>query len=167
MARELSPSDWDQRGSEPMTRKQQKMLNAVCDDLSAGVQGDFGFAQKQFFWDFNLISGRNRAEQTVTGTYNIAHIARALGPNAGCTAPCVPLNFFGGPGTITQDMLDYISFTELDRSEQSIDGWSGNVSGAVFPLPAGTLDLAAGVEHRRLSGSYAPDSIVSAGESDS
>jgi len=132
--------------------------------LSGGVQGNFDLAQRQFYWDLALISGRNRADQAVTGTYNIAHIKRALGPDADCTAPCVPLNFFGGPGTITPDMLGYIQFTEFDRSVQGIDGWSANVSGGLTELPAGSLDIATGFEHRRLSGSYAPDSVVTAGE---
>ena len=132
--------------------------------LSGGVQGDFDLAQRQFFWDLNLVSARNRAEQTVAGTYNIQHIKNALGPDAACTAPCVPLNFFGGPGTITPDMLAYISFTEFDRSVQGLDGWSANVSGPLFPMPAGSLEVATGVEHRRLAGSYAPDSVVTAGE---
>jgi iron complex outermembrane receptor protein len=132
--------------------------------LSGGVEGSLDLADLQFFWDLNFLSGRNRAQQQVQGSYNIAHIARALGPDAGCTAPCVPLNFFGGPGTITQPMLDYISFIENDRSEQGIDGWSANISGSVLPMPAGTLDLAAGVEHRRLAGSYSPDAVVTAGE---
>ncbi len=132
--------------------------------LSAGVQGNLKLMDQSYFWDVNLLSGRNRANQTVQGSYNIAHIARALGDPANCTAPCVPLNFFGGPGTITPDMLAYISFTENDRSVQGIDGWSANLSGGVLPMPAGTLEIATGVEHRRLSGAYSPDAIVTAGE---
>lgn len=132
--------------------------------LSAGVQGSFELMDQPYFWDVNLLSGRNRANQVVKGSYNIAHIKRALGDPADCTAPCVPLNFFGGPGTITPDMLAYIAFTENDRSVQGIDGWSANVSGGVLPMPAGALEIAAGLEHRRLSGEYSPDAIVTAGE---
>jgi iron complex outermembrane receptor protein len=132
--------------------------------VAGGIQGAFGALRQRYFWDINLISSRNRAEQKVQGTYNIAHIARALGPDAGCTAPCVPLNFFGGPGTITPEMLSYISFIELDRSSQSLDAWTGNISGGIAPVPAGVLDFAVGVEHRRLAASYSPDSVVTAGE---
>jgi iron complex outermembrane receptor protein len=132
--------------------------------LSAGLQGSAQVMGRQYFWDLNLLSGRNRANQTVQGSYNIAHIARALGDPANCTDPCVPLNFFGGPGTITPDMLAYIGFTENDRSVQGIDGWSANLSGGVLQMPAGPLEVAAGVEHRRLSGKYSPDAIVTAGE---
>lgn len=32
---EIQPSDWQQRGEEMMTPKQQRMLNAICGDLAA------------------------------------------------------------------------------------------------------------------------------------
>lgn len=31
---DIKREDWEQRGTEPMTRKQQKMLNAVCGDIA-------------------------------------------------------------------------------------------------------------------------------------
>lgn len=133
--------------------------------VSTGLNGDFSAADHQFFWDVNYVNSTNKATQTVTGTYNIAHIQRALGPLDECTAPCVPLNVFGGPGTITPEMLDYILFVETDRSQQKLDVWSANLSGDVIQLPAGPLAFATGFEHRKLSGFYTPDSIVTAGES--
>lgn len=161
----LSGPGWIFAGRRPLEGGPRVFTqNVETRYLSAGVNGDFTFLNNAYFWDVNFLSGRNRAEQEVQGSYNIKHIERALGDPADCTDPCVPLNFFGGPGTITQDMLDYIGFVEYDKSEQAIDGWSANVSGTVLPMPAGTLDLAAGVEHRRLAGSYSPDAVVTAGE---
>jgi len=133
--------------------------------FSTGLNGDFGIGERNFFWDVNYVNAENKATQTVTGTYNIAHIQRALGPLADCTAPCVPLNFFGGPGTITQAMLDYILFTEHDRSQQKLTSWTANLSGDLFQLPAGALAFATGYEYRKQSGFYRPDAIVVAGES--
>ena len=129
------------------------------------MRGDFSAGDRQFFWDVNYATGQNKASQTVNGTYNIAHIQRALGPVASCTAPCVPLNFFGGPGSITPDMLQYILFTENDRSKQDLDVLTANISGDIVQLPGGMLAFAGGYEHRKLSGSYTPDSIVTSGES--
>ena len=54
-----------------------------------------------WYWDVNGVWGRNNAEQDVHGNVNAANLARALGPVAACTAPCVPLNIFGGAGSIT------------------------------------------------------------------
>ena len=133
--------------------------------FTTGLNGDFSAGERQFFWDVNYVTAVNKATQTVTGTYNIAHIQRALGPVANCTAPCVPLNLFDGPGSITPEMLDYILFTENDRSEQKLTSWTANISGDVFELPAGALAFAGGYEHRKQSGYYTPDSIVTAGES--
>ncbi|MEO7935674.1 MAG: TonB-dependent receptor [Dokdonella sp.] len=133
--------------------------------FSTGLNGDFSAGDRQFFWDVNYVTAENKATQTVNGTYNIAHIQRALGPIADCTAPCVALDLFGGPGSITQDMLNYIQFVENDRSRQRLDTWTANISGDMFDLPAGPLAFAGGYEHRKQSGSYSPDSIVTAGES--
>ncbi|MBO9661943.1 TonB-dependent receptor [Dokdonella sp.] len=132
---------------------------------AAGLNGDFSVGERQFFWDVNYVNSTNKAKQTVTGTYNIRHIMNALGPVDLCTAPCVPMNIFGGPGTLTREMLDYILFTERDRSRQELEVWTANVSGSLFQLPAGSLDVAAGYEHRKLDGSYSPDPIVVAGDS--
>ncbi|WP_293372666.1 TonB-dependent siderophore receptor [Nevskia sp.] len=133
--------------------------------FSASFDGSFDLFDRFFAWDVNYANAVNAADQTINGTYNIRRIAQALGPVANCTAPCVPLNFFGGPGTITPDQLAYISFIERDSSRQTLDTVSLNLSGSVLPLPAGSLDFAAGYEHRKLSGSYSPDAVVVAGES--
>jgi len=133
--------------------------------FSTGLKGDFSVGDRAFYWDVNFAEGENKATQTVNGTYNIAHIARALGPVADCTGACVPLNIFGGAGSITPEMLNYILFTEVDRSKQKLTDWTANISGDLFAMPAGALAFAAGYEHRRQSGSYTPDAIVVAGES--
>jgi len=132
---------------------------------STGLNGSWEFGEHQWFWDVNYLDSSNSAAQTVTGTYNIRHIMNALGPIDGCTAPCVPLNLFGGPGTITPEMLNYILFTENDRSKQELRAWTANASGNLFQLPAGSLDAAIGFEHRDQSGFYTPDSVVTAGDS--
>jgi iron complex outermembrane receptor protein len=132
---------------------------------TAGFNGDFSFSDHQFFWDVNYVNSSNDARQTVDGTYNIRHIMNALGPVDQCTAPCVPLNLFGGPGTITPEMLNYILFQENDHSTQDLEVWTANISGNLFQLPAGSLDVAAGYEHRKLDGSYTPDAVVVAGDS--
>lgn len=133
--------------------------------IATGLNGDLNFGDRQFFWDVNYVDSTNKASQTVTGTYNIRHIMNALGPVDQCTAPCVPLNIFGGPGTITPEMLNYIQFTERDHSKQELKMWTANISGNLFQLPAGSLDIAAGYEHRKLNGSYTPDAVVTAGDS--
>jgi iron complex outermembrane recepter protein len=135
--------------------------------FAAGLTGVFNFGDRGYNWDVNVVRSDNDATQDVIGTYNIAHIQEALGPLAICQADpaCVPLNLFGGPGTITPAMLDYIQYHEHDTSHQALGMVTANISGDIARLPAGWLDFAAGYEHRNLSGNYQPDAVVVAGDS--
>jgi iron complex outermembrane receptor protein len=130
---------------------------------SATLDGKFQLAGHDWNWDFNGLVGHNKARQTVLGNVNAANVARALGPVAACTAPCVPFNIFGGAGSITQPMIDYIAFTQRDSSSQRIWDVSANVTGGLFDLPGGPLAIAIGAEHRDQSGRFDPDPIVAAG----
>ena len=117
----------------------------------------------EWYWDVNGIWGRNKAKQTMTGNIRADNVAQALGPLASCTSPCVPLDLFGTPGAITPAMLDFIGFTQHDKSQQKIWGGSANISGKWFDVGGDALGIAGGVEYRRLKGSFTPDPIVQAG----
>ena len=130
---------------------------------SATLGGDFQLLDHDWYWDLNGVWGDNKAQQDVRGNINAANLARALGPVAACTAPCVPFNIFGGAGSITQPMLDYVGFIQHDESRQKLWDVSANVSGGIFDLPGGTAAIAIGVEHRQQSGRFDPDPIVAAG----
>lgn len=129
---------------------------------TATLDGRFGAANK-WYWDVNLLYGNNKARQTMLGNINAAKLQQALGPVAACVAPCVPFNIFGGVGSVTPEMLNFVGFTQNDSSEQKMWGASANLTGEILQLPAGPLGLAAGVEYRRLSGRFDPDPIVAAG----
>ena len=131
--------------------------------VAGTLDGDVQMFDNDWYWDVNLLWGKNEAEQTVHGNINAANLARALGPVAACTAPCVPFNIFGGTGSITQPMLDYVAFTQVDSSEQELWDVSATISGSLFELPGGPAGLALGVEHRDQSGRFDPDPIVAAG----
>ena len=118
---------------------------------------------RDWYWDINASYGRNTARQTMYGNINSDRLRRALGPVANCTGDCVPFNIFGGVGSITQPMLDYVMFEQRDRSRQTTFSASANVSGSLFDLPGGALGIAAGVEYRELTGRFDPDPIVAAG----
>jgi iron complex outermembrane recepter protein len=135
--------------------------------FATGLTGVFNIGDRGYNWDVNVVRSDNDATQDVSGTYNIAHIQEALGPLSVCEADpsCVPLNLFGGPGTITPDMLNYILFDEHDTSHQAMGLFTADISGDLFKLPAGWLDFAAGYDHRDLSGNYEPDSVIVAGDS--
>ncbi len=134
--------------------------------FGTGLEGSFELGSRPYYWDVNYARSSNQAEQTNYGSYNIRRIAQALGPVAACNADpqCVPLDIFGGPGTITPEMLAYIQPIVRDRSENNLQVFSANLTGDVADLWAGPLAFATGYEHRRLDGFYLPDALTIAGE---
>jgi iron complex outermembrane receptor protein len=129
----------------------------------ATLDGKFDMGGRNWFWDVNASYGRNKAEQDMFGNINSGLLAQALGPIAGCAAPCVPFNLFGGAGSITPEMIDFVSFEQNDSSKQSQFDATANLSGSLFELPGGPLGLAVGVEYRKLKGRFDPDPVVVAG----
>ena len=133
--------------------------------FGTGLAGTFGSEARSYSWDVNFAYSRNQADQTNFGSYNIRNVNIALGDPAICaaTAGCVPLNIFGGPGTITPEMLAWIQPIVHDQSENKLTLGSANISGDLFSLQGGMLAFAAGYEYRKYEGSYTPDPITVAG----
>lgn len=129
----------------------------------ATLDGEFDFGGRGWFWDLNAAYGRNEARQTMLGNINSSLLRQALGPISGCTAPCVPFNLFGGFGSITPEMLNFVTFEQNDSSKQTQLDFTANVSGTLFELPGGPLGLALGAQYRDLAGRFDPDPVVSAG----
>ncbi|MDZ7769668.1 MAG: TonB-dependent receptor [Woeseiaceae bacterium] len=139
--------------------------------ITAGLEGEFQGAGRNFYWDLTAGYGDNRGFQEKQNSHNAARLQVAMGPIDVCNATpnCVPFNFFGGQGpggtgSITQEMLDFVSYTQRDFSEQTLKNFAFNIGGDVAELPAGTLGFAAGVEFRDHEGSFRPDPIAASGE---
>jgi outer membrane receptor protein involved in Fe transport len=64
---------------------------------------------------------------------------------------CVPINLFGGPGSITPEVLDFISADSSSFTTAGLKSAVANFSGPLFSLPAGTVNLAVGAEYREES----------------
>ena len=143
----------------------QRTYNQTVDTMSVTgtLDGRFEMLGGNWYWDASAVFGHNDAKQLFTGNVNVQNLIRALGPIANCTAPCVPLNVFGGVGSITPEMLGYIGFDERARSSQRLADFTANLSGELFQLPGGAVGIAVGYEHRYQSGSFTPDPIVQAG----
>ncbi|NYD91808.1 TonB-dependent receptor domain-containing protein [Sphingomonas melonis] len=131
--------------------------------LTGTLDGKFRMFDRNWYWDVNAVLGYNDAKQLFTGNINAARLARAIGPVSQCTDECVPFNFFGGVGSITPAMLGYIGFDERDRSRQTLNDYTANLSGELFDLPGGPVGIAVGYEHRYQFGSFTPDPIIQAG----
>lgn len=140
--------------------------------LVAGLDGLVG----QWLWDVSISHGRNELSQRKTGDLLDSRLARALGPSFRdaqgapvCGTPeapidgCVPLNLFGGPGSIDAAMLEYVGADVRDSgfNEQTVVG--ANAGGDLFELPAGPLAVALGYEYRDEDAADVPDPQTVAG----
>lgn len=139
---------------------------------SAAVEGIVEAADRSFYWDVTAAYGENRGFQQKHGAFNAAKLAIALGDPDLCAATpnCVPFNFFGGlgpggTGSITPEMLDYVTFVQRDFSEQTLVDLAANITGDLAEMPnGGNVAFATGVEYREHEGSFQPDPIAASGE---
>jgi iron complex outermembrane recepter protein len=139
--------------------------------ISATVDGRFELAGRSMFWDVSGSYGDNRGFQEKFNSHNAARLQVAMGDPAVCAATpnCVPFNFFGGQGpdgtgSITQEMLDFVTFTQRDFSEQTLRDFAVNLTGDLVDIPAGQVAFALGGEFRDHEGSFRPDPIAESGE---
>ena len=132
---------------------------------TATLDGHFRALNHDWYWDINGVYGDNKAKQTMFGNINANNLRIALGPLATCNATpgCVPFNLFGGAGSITPAMMNWVGFVQHDSSQQKTSDFSANLTGGLADLQGGQLGLAVGVEYRHLSGRFDPDPIVAAG----
>ncbi|HHL32229.1 MAG TPA: TonB-dependent receptor [Oceanospirillales bacterium] len=155
------------RGSSQDIQQYQSLL---------GVRGTFGASDWRWQASYNFGYRVNINENR--GQFFGSRLALALGPSffdsngiATCGTPdapitgCVPLNLFGGPGTVTPEMLSYISGTFTDTSRSKLDVFNASITGALFELPAGTVNSELTVEYRYQSLAWAPDSAALVGNS--
>ena len=139
--------------------------------VTTGLEGEFEAAGRDFYWDVYGSYGDNRGFQEKYNSHNAAKLQVAMGDPAICagTPNCVPFNFFGGQGpngtgSITQEMLDFVTYTQRDFSEQTLTNFAFNIGGDLFEMPAGPMGFAAGIEYRDQEGSFRPDPIAERGE---
>ncbi|MCY4476773.1 MAG: TonB-dependent receptor [Gammaproteobacteria bacterium] len=138
---------------------------------TTGLSGELELFGRDFLWEFYGSYGENDGAQTKHNSHNAARLQIAMGDPAACNATpgCVPFNFFGGQGpdgrgSITREMLDFVTYTQHDFSYQKLANAALNFAGDLFSLPAGDAGFAAGVEHREHDGWFRPDPIAERGD---
>ena len=136
-----------------------------------GVAGEFDRGGRPLYWEAYGSYGENQGFQTKRNSHNAAKLQVAMGDPALCEATpgCVPFNFFGGQGpdgngSITREMLDFVTYTQRDESRQTLTNFALNMSGDLFDVPAGDVGFAAGMEYRDHDGWFHPDPIAERGE---
>uniref|UniRef100_UPI00356AF99D TonB-dependent receptor domain-containing protein n=1 Tax=Shewanella putrefaciens TaxID=24 RepID=UPI00356AF99D len=150
---------------------QRRMLEAGSrryeqnDTTYRAMVGLEGNIDDNWSWSAHSIYGQNTQDELTTGLLNLTRINQALGANCNTSTSCTPLNLFGGPGTITNEMIDYITFDSVARSGLTMKDYAFNISGDIFDLPAGSVGMAIGLERREETGYDTPDPLTVTGES--
>ena len=144
--------------------------------MDAALEGTLHVGEKLFDWEAGYFYGQNKANNTTTGLFSLTALGQALGPSfrdadgvARCgTAArpipgCVPLDLLGGVGGVTDEMLDFASFTAHDEFSYTQKNYYANISGELATLPAGGLGFSFGLEHRDEAGYDSPDALINSG----
>ena len=161
--------DWRRRMVENAQRLDDRDTNVYR--VVLGLEGtlDNGMNWTAFF---NF--GRNDADITSRGYFNLEKVREAAGPtyfdangdlkcgvdaNTSISSACVPLNIFG-KDSVTPEMLQYISgdWDSYGMGENEQKNYGATISGAVPGRD--NLSFAAGYEYREDSGSTTNDALI-------
>lgn len=134
-----------------------------------GVQGNI---VDDWNYDVSFQRGQSDRNSIFAGYTNLANIRTAVDfTGAASTTPgacntttgCVPLNLFGGFGSITPDQAAFSSATALQSNVYTQYITTASINGAINfarPLANRPLGLSIGVERRREQGSASPDECL-------
>ena len=146
--------------------------------LVAGVEGSLP-ALASSHWSLAYSYGRTQADEVRRGELIRSRLASALGPSfmdtdgtLRCGTPdapgdpaCVPLNLFGGPVSITPDMVDYVAHTGTASGQNELHQVLLDTAGTLLKLPAGgDVTAHAGARYRKESGEVSLDARTAAGD---
>jgi iron complex outermembrane receptor protein len=141
----------------------------------AGAEGTFEWLNHAWNWDVTYAYSEDRASRTTSGNINLVNARKALGPTttingqlacanaADRAAGCVPWNILAGPGGTPDAVWNYVASTTTAHETTRTNDFMANLTGGLVDLPAGTLKVAGGLEHRSEDGRYVPDAADSAG----
>ena len=137
--------------------------------FSAGVRGELG---DSWDWDAFVQQGQSDRVSIAAGYTNVTNFGNALNAVTGpdgkpvCRSggSCVPVNVFGGYGTITPEMASYVGAVGIEKQSyrQTIVG--GSVSGYAdaikIPTAALPVQWSFGAEYREEVGETTPDECL-------
>jgi len=137
----------------------------------AGIEGDLPIGT-DWFYEASVLYTSVDADLVTNYTWNVVRAERIADPDA-CAADALcsgAVNPSGAldaarPGNWTDQEIRYMRQASGALSKFDMVGAQAFISGPVFELPAGALNVAFGAETRRETGYAKPDSVTEAGES--
>ncbi|MCL1077970.1 TonB-dependent receptor [Parashewanella spongiae] len=119
--------------------------------LVVGLEGEF---DNDWTWDASYNKGKNDSVDTLANLHNIGAIDEAVKNKT--FDPFLQSSWQG------ESIAPFI-YTELNSGGSELDIASANLAGELFELPAGVVGFASGVEYRKESAHYTPDSLTAQG----
>jgi iron complex outermembrane receptor protein len=165
---------FQRRFLEDRPRRFEQTVDTAREHL--GLDGLFDLAGRPISWGADILHTRADQREFISPYEDNARLALAVGPSflgadgaAHCGTPsapiegCVPIDMFGSPGSLTPAMLDYVDVQASNRTRSETRDYNLHATTALFELPAGQMNIAAGAEYRHESGSNDPDELLSSG----
>jgi iron complex outermembrane receptor protein len=158
-----------------VTENQNRTLH-----IDATLEGDFSIRDLAWNWNVGYNHSAISGNVLSTGNLNLPNLKKALGPsfrNASgvvqcgtaaapiALAECVPFDVLGGPSASSAAALNYVMSTGQATYGSTINSATADITGELFKLPAGALGMAAGLEHRTVSGYDRPGQFEQSGYS--
>ena len=140
---------YGRRMVESGTRNFSQTVDTVR--IVLGLEGEFG---DSFAWDVSYNKGKNDSVDTLANLHNIGAIDDAV--------KAKEFDPFSQDSWKGDSIAPYI-YTELNSGGSELDIIAANLSGELFELPAGYIGFASGVEYRKESAHFTPDSLTAQG----
>ncbi|WP_374470966.1 TonB-dependent receptor plug domain-containing protein [Phenylobacterium sp.] len=130
--------------------------------LTGGARGSFA---GDWTWEVAANWGRNEGIDGFTNIANRQRVGQTINTSvcsfaAGAAIPCAD---YLGAGDVSQAVVDYILTTTVDHGGNETLNLTADVTGTLFQLPAGPLQMAAGAMYREDKGWRDPDPLIVAG----
>ncbi|MEJ1960220.1 MAG: TonB-dependent receptor [Gammaproteobacteria bacterium] len=166
-------------GDNQAMRMRMVALGTRSSDTSTNdAMVNAGFKGKVFDtgweWDTNFGFGRKDQDQNISGYLLKSQLTNALGPSfidatgPHCGVPnavisgCVPVNIFNPTDPSQVEALSTVSTNYRTNYTYRSNSFTGNLTGTIFELPAGPLQLAVGAEYRDQEGVFSSDILTRA-----
>jgi outer membrane receptor protein involved in Fe transport len=146
--------------------------NTQVFDFRAGLRGDI---TENIGWDIWGSRGESRNTQEIQNYVLLSRVRAALfatNPNTCLTgaplggsnsAGCVPLNVFGGPGSITPEQVDFITDTATVSTITRLSQARGTLNGDMpfaSPWASEPVGFAVGTEYRKYGAQQRSDALA-------
>lgn len=142
-------------------------------DYRAGLRGPL---TQSIDWDVNASYGESENNQTIGGYFTNSRVRQSLLTTAGpggtqvcqdASNGCVPTNFFGAEGAISDESVGFLVQSSSSFVETSLAQVRGTVSGDFgwsSPWAREPIAFALGVEYRKYQAAQGSDSLAQSGE---